>query len=383
MTSTCDVAVIGGGIIGTAVAWACARRGHSVTVLDPDDGRGAWRAAAGMLAPVTELTWTESGQLALHVAAARRYPAFLAELAEDTGAATGYRESGTISVAWDGADLAALRDLHGLMRRLGAASELLSGADLRAAEPALVPGLPGGLLAADDHQVDPRLLHAALVAGGSVHRVARRAAAARVVSAGGDRADGVELADGSRMSAGTVVVAAGSWSARAVDGIVPALPVRPVKGQTLRLRLRGAGVRRVVRGTVAGSPVYVVPRADGQAIVGATVEEAGFDSTARAGGVYELLRDAQTLLPELGEAVLDEVCVGLRPGSPDNAPLVGRTEIDGLVVATGHYRNGVLLAPLTADAVADVVEGKPIGAALAPCDPKRFAEAAGFDEDAP
>jgi glycine oxidase len=383
MTETSDVAVVGGGIIGTAVAWACARRGHSVTVLDPDPRRGAWRAAAGMLAPVTELTWTESDHLTLHVAAARRYPSFLTEIAEDTTLDTGYRESGTLAVAWDTADLAALRDLHALMRRLGVAAELLTGADLRAAEPSLVPGLPGGLLAGDDHQVDPRRLHAALVAAGAAHGVQRRAAAARVVSVGGDRVDRIELGDGSSVTAGVVVLAAGSWSAEAADGALPALPVRPVKGQTVRLRVRGTSLRRVVRGTVAGSPVYVVPRSDGQVIVGASVEEAGFDTAARAGAVYELLRDAQTLLPELGEADLEEVCVGLRPGSPDNAPLVGRSEIDGLVVATGHYRNGVLLAPTTADAVADVVDGKPVSGVLAPFDPNRFARAAGFEENAP
>ena len=383
MTATCDVAVIGGGIIGTAVAWACARRGHSVTVLDPDPGRGAWRAAAGMLAPVTELTWTESGHLALHVAAARRYPAFVAELAEDTAIEVGYRECGTLAVAWDGADLAALRDLHGLMRRLGVASDLLTGAEVRQAEAALVPGLPGGLLAAGDHQVDPRLLHAALVAAGAVHGVERRAATARVRIAAGARLDGVELDDGSTVDAGVVVLAAGSWSAEAAAGAMPALPVRPVKGQTLRLRVRGTGLRHVVRGTVQGSAVYVVPRTDGHAVVGGSVEEAGFDTTARAGAVYELLRDAQTLLPELGEAELEEVCVGLRPGSPDNAPLIGRTEIDGLIVATGHYRNGVLLAPTTADAVADLVDGKPVGGVLAPFDPRRFGQGAGFDEDAP
>ena len=379
MSTTSDVVVLGGGIIGTAVALACARRGHAVTVLDPEPQRGAWYAAAGMLAPVTELTPTETDHLALHVAAARRYPSFLAELAADTDHDPGYRACGTLAVAWDAADLATLRDLHGLLQRLGADSDLLTAAELRHEEPALAAGLPGGLLAADDHQVDPRLLHAALVAAGE-HNGVQRVAAAATVRREGDAVTGVTLADGAVVHAPTVVVAAGAWSRGAVAGVLPAVPVRPVKGQTLRLRLRGAPLRRVVRGNVQGNPVYVVPRADGSAVVGASSEEAGFDRTPRAGAVYELLRDAQTLLPELSEAQLDEVCVGLRPGSPDNAPLVGRSEVRGLIVATGHYRNGVLLAPLTADAVADLVDGKPVGDAMAAYDPSRFAEASGLDE---
>jgi glycine oxidase len=154
------------------------------------------------------------------------------------------------------------------------------------------------------------------------------------------------------------------------------VPVRPVKGQTIRLRLPGPpGLRHVLRASVQGSPVYVVPRADGRVVVGASSEETGFELTARAGAVYELLRDAQTVLPELGEAVFEEVCTGLRPGSPDNAPIIGAAELPGLVYATGHYRNGILLTPVTADAVADLVTDGALPAAVAPFNPSRFAGA--------
>jgi glycine oxidase len=154
-----------------------------------------------------------------------------------------------------------------------------------------------------------------------------------------------------------VVLAAGCWSHR-IEGVPAAAspPVRPVKGQTLRLRLPGrARLGRIVRGWVKGVPIYLVPRADGTIVVGASVEENGFDEQPRAGAVYELLRDAQSLVPELSEAVLDEVSTGLRPGSPDNAPIIGPSAIDGLIHATGHYRNGILLAPVTADGVATLI----------------------------
>jgi glycine oxidase len=161
----------------------------------------------------------------------------------------------------------------------------------------------------------------------------------------------VSLDDGTTLAADTVVLAAGAWS-----GQLAPVPVRPVKGQTVRLRLAGPHrLAHVVRATVRGTPVYVVPRSDGRLVVGASSEEAGFDLTTRAGAVYELLRDAQSVLPELGEAELEELCTGLRPGSNDNGPLLGPSGVDGLVLATGHYRNGILLAPVTADAIAAYV----------------------------
>lgn len=377
MGRICDVAVLGAGVIGAAIAWRCAQRGLAVVLVDPsvESGsapRGAWHTAAGMLAPVTEVTYTETPLLRLNVDSLARYPGFAAELADDSGRAVGLRESGTILAAWDGADLAALADLHAFLASLGLDATVLTGRELRALEPAVAPGLPGGLLACGDHSIDPRTLHAALLAA-CRRRGVRLVTGHGAVQVDGERAAGVRLPDGSLLAAGHVVLAAGSWAAH-VDGLPPHArpPVRPVKGQTLRLRLPGeARLTHVLRAVIKGNPVYLVPRGD-RVVVGASTEEAGFDTTARAGAVYELLRDAQSLLPELGEAVLDEVCTGLRPASPDNAPLIGGSGLDGLLHATGHYRNGILLAPVTADAIASLILDGALPDVVAPFTPARF-----------
>jgi glycine oxidase len=369
MAQTTDVAVVGGGVIGAAIAWRLAARGVAVTVVDPQPGTGATGTAAGMLAPVTELHYGEEPLLALNIASAQRYAGFVAELEDETGHDVGYRRTGTVVAAWDGADLAALRDLHAFQLRLGLSAQLLTAAELRALEPATAPGLPGGVLAADDHSVDPRRLHAALL-----HAAAGRGAQLRLNAAVGLSAgtSTVALDDATSLSAGTVVVCAGAWSA----AVGPPLPVRPVKGQTLRLRTSDAPLTHVLRGSVRGHPVYLVPRADGEVVIGASSEEAGFDLRPRAGVVHDLLRDAQSLLPDVAEMELAEVSTGLRPGTPDNAPLIGTLD-NGLVAATGHYRNGVLLAPVTADAVtAEIVDGTTLPE-VAPFGPGRFATTAG------
>lgn len=338
-TTTADVVVVGGGIIGAAITWRLAVSGVAVTLVDPAPGLGATHAAAGMLAPVTELHYGEERLLRLNLASARRYPDFVAEL----GADVGYRQTGTVVAAWDGADLATLRDLAQLHRSLGLESELLTARELRGLEPAVAPGLPGGLFAADDHSVDPRRLHHALLDGAQVVRQP-------VVSV----ADGVvTLADGDVVAAGTVVVAAGARSSQ-IPGVPPIAGLRPVKGQTLRLRSAKPVIDHVLRGSVRGNPVYLVPREDGEIVVGASSEEAGYDESPRAGAVYELLRDAQLLLPATLEMELVDVSTGLRPATPDNTPVIEAAG-PGLIVATGHYRNGVLLAPITADAVAELV----------------------------
>ncbi|WP_375499284.1 glycine oxidase ThiO [uncultured Jatrophihabitans sp.] len=376
-----DVLIVGAGAIGAASAWRCAQRGLTVTLVDPEPGRGAWHTAAGMLAPITELHYTETPLLTLNLDSLARYASFAAEVSEESGLPTGYRETGTVAVAWDGADLAALRDLHAFAQRLGARAELITGRELRTLEPAVAPGLPGALFAPGDHQVDPRLLHAALLEAGRRRGVQTVLSNASIVTDGA-RVTGARLSDGTVCSAGTVVLAAGCWSA-SIDGLPygTAPPIRPVKGQTLRLRLPGPPLlEHVVRGAVKGTPIYIVPRADGRLVVGASTEEAGFDRSPRAGAVYELLRDAQSLVPELGEAVLDEVCTGLRPGSPDNAPLVGAGVLDGLVLATGHYRNGILLTPVTADGVAALITYGALPEVLAPFAPNRFADVNGSIE---
>jgi glycine oxidase len=373
MSGTADVVVIGAGVVGLSIAWRCAQRGLAVTVLDGRPGSGASWTAAGMLAPVTELHYEGRSLLRLNLDSAARYPGFVAELTDATGLDVGYRRCGTLQAAWDAADLAALRDLHAFQASLGIGSELLTGRQLRAAEPGLAAGLPGGLWAADDHQIDNRLLHGALrraAAAAGVHEIPARVGGWLL---DGDRVTGVRTEDGQRVAAADVVLAAGAWSgdiAGLPAGALP--PVRPVKGQTLRLRGPRGLLAHVVRGAVRGSPVYVVPRGDGGLVIGASSEEAGFDLRPRAGAVYELLRDAQLLIPALGEVEFVEVSTSVRPGSPDNAPMIGRGTLDGLVIATGHYRNGILLTPLTADAVADLLTGGVCGADLAACDPRRF-----------
>jgi glycine oxidase len=369
-----DVVIIGAGAIGTAVAWRCAQRGLRVTLVDPEPARGAWSTAAGMLAPITELHYTETPLLRLSRDSLARYPSFVAEVEEGSGLPVGFLPCGTVAVAWDGADLAALRDQHAFSAQLGIDAQLLTGRELRELEPAVAAGLPGALYAPGDHQVDPRLLHAALFEAAR-RRGVRVVAAAGSVRITGSRATGVELPDGTDLPAGQVVVAAGAWST-GVAGVPTehAAPVRPVKGQTLRLRLPGPPrLTRVLRGAVKGSPIYVVPRADGRLVVGGSSEEAGFDLTPRAGAVYELLRDAQSVLPELSEAVLEEVSTGLRPGSPDNAPIVGPAGVDGLIHATGHYRNGILLTPVTADGIAQLITDGALPDVLVPFAPNRFA----------
>lgn len=373
---TRDVVVVGAGVIGLGIAWRAALAGLGVTVVDSAPGRGASWAAAGMLAPVTEVSYGEQALLELNLAAAARWPAFAAELEEFASRSVGYRRCGTLTVARDTDDNAALEDLYAFQRDLGLKVQRLRGRECRQLEPGLAPSVRGGILAAGDHQVDNRALVAALLVAcerAGVRRYAGRVAAVRVE---GDRTRGVVLAGGEPLDAGTVVLAAGCWSAT-LPGLPPGLvpPIRPVKGQLLHLR--GPGDTPLCQRNVRGLEVYVVPRGDGRVVVGATVEEHGFDITVTAGAVHDLLRAAVELLPEVTELELTETVAGLRPGSPDNAPLLGPSALDGLVIASGHYRNGILLVPVTADAIAELLAGGTVPEAIAPFSPGRFAAPAG------
>ncbi|MEE4424026.1 glycine oxidase ThiO [Streptomyces bugieae] len=375
-----DVLVIGGGIIGLVTAWRAAGRGLTVAVADPAPGGGAAYVAAGMLAAVTELHYGEQTLLGLNLASARRYPRFIEELEEAGGQPTGYRRCGTLAVALDADDRAHLRELHALQTRSGLDSQWLTGRECRRLEPMLAPGVRGGLRVDGDHQVDPRrLAHALLVACERAGVVFHRTRAERLTVDAG-RATGAQLADGTRLSAGQTVLAAGSFSGR-LAGVPEEVrpPVRPVKGQVLRLRLPDlpagspAFLSRTVRAVVRGGPLYLVPRESGELVVGATSEELGWDTTVTAGGVYELLRDAHELVPGITELPLVESCAGLRPGSPDNAPLLGPTELPGLHLATGHFRNGVLLTPVTGDVMAELLATGSLPDEARPFSPARFA----------
>lgn len=375
MTRPFDVVVIGGGVIGMATAWRAALQGLAVVVVDPQPGRGASWAAAGMLTPVTEAYYGEEELLRLNLASARRYPSFVAELESASGLQVGYRTNGTLAVAADSGDRAVLEDLHRYQQELGLDSEMVSGRECRALEPMLAPGIRGGLLVAGDHQVDGRALHRALSVAAGLAGVEVRTTAVSEVLVARDRVTGVRLGNGETIAAPTVLLAAGCWSA-GMAGVPPDArpPVRPVKGHILRLRspARRPLLGRNVRGLVAGSHFYLVPRGDGRLVVGATVEEMGFDTTVMAGAVHDLLRDARAVVPGTAELELVESHAGLRPGSPDNLPIMGQSVLPGLAVATGHYRNGVLLAPVTADAMASLLVTGTTPEVIAAFSPRRF-----------
>ena len=366
-----DVAIIGGGAIGLAIAWQAAGRGMAVTVIDPAPASGASRVAAGMLAPAGEAQFGEERLLALALESWRRYPEFVAELEEAAGRATGYSRCGALVVARDGDEHAALERELAFRAGLGLGVRRLTSRECRRLEPRLAPGIRGGVLSEGDHQVDPRALLAALLEACSRAGVTVIRDRVVALSSEGGRAAGVRLGDGAEIRAASVVLAAGSWSAD-VAGVPPgARPaVRPVKGQILRLH--GAVEAPLAHRIVRGRDVYVVPRANGEVVVGATMEERGFDTTVTAGAVHDMLRDARELLPDVAELELVEASAGLRPGSPDNAPLLGETALRGLVVATGHHRNGILLTPISADAISALLAGDAPPEVAAPFSPARF-----------
>jgi glycine oxidase len=366
-----EAVVVGGGVIGLTIAWRLAQRNLQVTVADPHPGRSASWAAAGMLAPVSEVSYGEEALLVLNRNAAEIYPEFVAELEATTERSVGYRTTGSVLVARDADDNAALEDVLRFQLDLGLDVRRLRARELRALQPSLAPSVRGGILVEGDHQVDNRALVEALVVA------CRRAGVVFVperafpeVSDGA--VVGVRSESGGEIGADWVVLAAGAWNgamAGLPSDVVP--PIRPVKGQLLHLR--GPEQQPLLTMTVQGRDAYIVPRADGRVVVGATVEELGFDTRVTAGAVFSLLEAAHELVPGVSELELTEVAVGLRPGSPDNAPLLGRLPIEGAVVAGGHYRNGILLAPVTGAAVAELVATGETPAAIAPFSPQRFA----------
>jgi glycine oxidase len=368
-----DAIVIGGGVVGLSCAWRSARRGARVAVVDREQPpAGATRVAAGMLAPVGELSFGEPDLLELTLAAAAAYPDFVAELEAATGMATGFERCGALHVALDRDEAAELRRVHDLQRSLGLGARWLPPRRCRELEPGLTPSFHGGVHAPDEGAIDPRAMAGALLAALAAEGVEMRIGSGIAEAlADGERVVGVRTDDGAELRAPATVLAAGAWSGQAEwlpEAARP--PIRPVKGQILELRpLDGAAPCERI---VASERVYLVPRGDGRLIAGATVEERGFDTAVTAGGVHELLREAYRLLPDVAEMELVEVMAGLRPGTPDNLPLIGPGALDGLVLATGHYRNGILLAPLTGEAVASLLDGDPLDDAIAAASPARF-----------
>lgn len=340
-----DVAIVGAGIVGLAVAWRARQRGLTVAVYERDaPGAATSHVAAGMLAPVAEADAAERPLLELGLRSAQAWPAFADELEAASDRGVDYRPCGSLMLARDRDEAEALERERVLRERLGLRVARLMPTAARQLEPALAPTLRGALHLPDDHAVDPRLVCTALA------RACERAGVAL--------RRGVEVTDVATLPAEQVVLAAGPWSEAEAH-------VRPVKGQSLRLRdPAGPGLLERVLRYEGG---YLVPRGDGRYVLGATVEERGFDITVTAGGVYELLRDAAELVPGILELEVEETIAGLRPGTPDNAPVLGRSPSDPRVVwATGHYRNGVLLAPVTAEIVVGELTGEPIEHAFGP-----------------
>ena len=371
---TMDALVVGGGALGLACAWRAARRGVRVRVLERDRvGAGASHVAAGMLAPVGEANWGEEALMRLGLASAQAWPRFAAELAADSELEVGYEPSGALHVALDRDEAEELRRRFELMESLDFGVEWLRPPACRDLEPGLVPTCAAGVHAPGEAAVDPHLLLPALTA--AVERcggqVLVEAEVTDVLTQDG-RLVGVITADGQEHRAEHVVLAAGAWSGAAA-WLPPQArpPVRPVKGQILTLR--GNPDQPVCQQIVASERVYMVPRPDGRLIVGATVEERGFDVQVTAGGALELLREAYRALPDVAELELIETLAGLRPGTPDNAPLVGPGALDGLVIATGHYRNGILLTPISAEAVAALLAQDPLPPEIQVAHPGRFA----------
>jgi glycine oxidase len=330
-----------------------------------------------MLAPVGEANWGETGLMRMAIASAGAWPGFASELAADSGLEVGYEACGALHIALDRDETDELRRRFDLIGSLDLGVEWLRPRECRELEPGIAPTCAAGVHAPGEAAIDPRPLVTALAAaverrGGEV--LADAEVAESVIERG--RLVGVRGAGGREHRASRVVLATGAWS-----GTAPWLPpearppVRPVKGQTLTLR--GSPDLRPCERIVAAERVYLVPRPDGRLVVGATEEERGFDVQVTAGGVHELLREAYRALPEISELELVEALAGLRPGTPDNAPLIGPWSLDGLLLATGHYRNGILMTPLTSDAIAAQLADEPLPTVVQPAHPGRFAGESG------
>ncbi len=372
--SSLPIAIVGGGIIGLSLGWRLAEAGARVVLFERGEaGLGASHAAAGMLAPGIETEPGEDPLIALGRESLALWPAFAAELEAKSGLAVGLRTEGTIEIALTRDDAARLARRVAFQQSRGAELHWLSPASAREREPHLGPQLAGAVFSPHDHQVDNRRVVAALrrvflAAGGELREHTPVAA----IEIGGSRVSGVRLRTGEIVPASSVVLAAGAWSAE-LDGLTPAIrpPVRPIKGQMLSLKMDPA--HPLLRHVLWTPKVYLVPRQDGRLLIGATTEERGFEVSLTAGGIFSLLEGAWRAIPAIEELPIDEMWVGFRPGSRDDAPILGPTAIEGLVMATGHHRNGILLAPITAALLVPLLLEGRVDPRLAPFRLERFA----------
>lgn len=370
------VAVIGAGVVGLGIAWRLAAHGAEVEVFDRDAaGSGATHAAAGMLAACAEAEPGEEALVALGRESQARWPSFAAELVQASGIDVELRTEGTLVLALTADDQARLHHHLDFQHKLGLPLQWITPAQTRQREPHLAGKLAGAVWSPQDHQVDNRKLASALrIAAEGAGATIREHTPVKEIAITGGRADGVVLADETKVPADVVVLAAGAWS-RGIAGLPQQLrpPVRPIKGQMLALRMDAAAP--LLNHVIWAPGVYLVPRRDGRLIVGATVEEKGFDSSLTAGGLLTLLEATWRAVPSIEELPIEEMWVGHRPGSRDDAPILGYGPRQGLIYATGHHRNGILLAPITADAIARLILDGTVDPAIRPFSPARFAPA--------
>jgi glycine oxidase len=363
-----DVAVIGGGIIGLACAYELISRGKHVVVLERDHaGSGAGHVAAGMLAPVSESEVADQTFVDLALTSCGMYEDWVAGIEAVSGLSAGYRKEGSLLLALHHDHEEELHRLMSIQRRLNLTSKVVTRDEILEREPYVSPRVVSGLSVPNDRQVDPRRLTVALATGFAANggTMVEGASATPLIEAGhvaGVRTDDVEV------YSEVVLIAGGVWSPEVWPEAAGPLPLRPVKGQIFRLK-GDTLVNHVIR----TPDVYLVPRADGELVVGATSEEQGFDTTITTWAVMDLLREAWRVLPGIAELEVAELSAGLRPALRDHLPAIGATALDGLFVATGHYRHGIMLAPITAALIADAIEGR-TSEELQAFSPSRFAE---------
>ncbi len=363
-----ELAIAGGGLAGLVCAWVAARAGAEVVVIDDVSRPAAATVAAGMIAPVGEAIWGEERQLAASLSAADAWPSFARELEAAAGLEVPYRRCGSLHVALDRDEAAELERRHRLHRRLDLDARAALPSRCRELEPGLGTAVSYGVEAPGEAEVDPRALMAALAVAADREGALRLEGRVEGIDAEAGR---VEVGGGGTIRAERVVLAAGAWAGEGILGSGRPLPIRPVKGEILRLRADPGSLpcERII----VGERFYLVPRPDGEVVLGATVEERGFDLSVSAGGVHELLRESYRALPELAELEFLEATAGLRPGTPDNAPIIGRLGEGSTLVVGGLYRHGVLLAPLIAAATAALIAGGPLPDELRGLGPDRFA----------
>lgn len=363
--------VIGGGVIGLSLGRELLRSGREVHLFErARAGRGTSWQAAGMLAPDAEIGFEELELYRLNRESLRRWRAFAEELEQETGHEVDYRDEGTLIVADDRDSAEALRRLFTFQQEHGLAVEWLTGREALEVEPFLAPRLAAAVLAESDHQIDNRrvleaLRHAFVEGGGHLHEQTN----VRAVLPDAER-PALRTERGDRVEGSAVVAATGVWT-RGLEGFTPEQvpPVRPVKGQVIELEMEQPfGLSHVVRGPDA----YLAPKSDGRLVVGATSEEMGFDARVTAGGLYHVLEGAWEVVPGIYDLPVSDTWAGLRPASRDHAPLIGASGAPGVHLATGHFRHGILLAPVTAQELARQLITGETSDWLVPFSPQRF-----------